>query len=105
MTFDRPPREVYIRVARPRNGGGHVELGLEYRAGDDDVQLRNDLREMLRVEDDTDPKATAMEMGERASHRIERAHPDRAYFVESWYGVNDNEWIQIFQPFDVPRNR
>ena len=30
--------------------------------------------------------------------------PDRAYFIESWYGVNDNEWVQIFQPFGVPKN-
>lgn len=103
MQFDRPPREVYVRASRPTIGGAFVEPGVELREGDSFRELEHVLFCILVDADpgrgETDPQRIA-EPVERA---IQERWPDRAYFVE----VHDAKggWIQIFQPFGVPRNR
>jgi hypothetical protein len=102
--FARPPREIYIRVSRPRNQGGHVDVGLEWRPTDEERDIRYLVREWLREEDDAHPSDCGVSAAHRIERRIRETWPDRAYFIESWLGSEDDGWIQIFQPFGIPRN-
>jgi hypothetical protein len=103
--FERPPVEKYLRVARPRNHGGTVDVGLEYTTPGDAEVDRVVLREILRRVDDANPEADADTMAELVKAALVDSWPSRAYFIESWFSKAEDDWIQIFQPFGVPRNR
>jgi hypothetical protein len=98
----RPPREAYARAV-VQCGQLDVVAGLEYRHGDRFVHLRDELRSLLRH--------VSMCLGDRADEEllakgvemaIRGRWPERAYFIEC--GDDEDGWIQIFQPFGVPRN-
>ena len=98
----RPPREVYVRAFRPTCTGASVEPGVEYRPGDSFAGMSEQLAQLLFAcdpGDEHDPEKIALPV----EAAIQLTWPDRAYFVE----VHDvsGGWIQIFQPFGVPRNR
>ncbi len=98
----RPPREVYVRTVRHCNRVGlTVEPGLEYRPGDDFDFLTGLLYDICFYADTEHNRATPMELAEGVAARIADVYPDRAYFVEAH---DEDGWIQIFQPFGVPRN-
>lgn len=104
--MNRPAREAYVRGV-VTCGAIEVCAGIEYRAGDRFVHLRNTVRTLVgfallgilgsdRHTLDEDTISLSVEAAFR--HRW----PDRAYFVE--VGNDDEGWIQIYQPFGVPRN-
>jgi hypothetical protein len=101
MSFVRPPREAYVRVSRPMESGATVEPGVELRDGDVFGEMAEQLYTMLVAHDlgpdVDDPRRIAAPI-ERA---ITTVWPGRAYFIEV-HGVGG--WLQIFQPFGVPRN-
>lgn len=103
LAFLRPPREVYVRASRPTVAGVFVEPGVEFREGDSFREIEHALFCILV---DADPGHVRLEPEQIAAPvelAIKTRWPDRAYFVE----VHDSKggWIQIFQPFGVPRNR
>ena len=101
--FERPPREVYVRASRRTVACAFVEPGVEFREGDSFREIEAELRSILV---DSDPGHAQLEPEQIAAPvelAIRERWPDRAYFIE----VHDNQggWLQIFQPFGVPRNR
>lgn len=101
LGFVRPPRETYVRASRPcERAGWVVEPGVEFRDGDSFEQMRSDLYQCCYTAD-VNGHYTLVGMAEAVGYLIELNWPGRAYFVE----VHGPEgWIQIFQPFGVPRN-
>lgn len=96
----RPPLETYVRTSRISTGYLTVEPGIEFRDGDDFKIVSKKLRSIL-VENDTgvgDARAAA----ELVAKAIVGEWPDRAYFIEV-HGI-DGAWLQIFQPYGIPRN-
>ena len=105
--FDRPPREVYLRQLRHMCclTGATIDVGLEWRGED----LRGAVAELLLMVDrehetDSARSLDAISLATNAEARIIERWPDRAYFVEAWTGNDESGFIQIFQPFGVPRN-
>lgn len=101
----RKPREAYVRAVIEQDG---VEIiaGLEFRRGERGKLLGVQLRIVVNLAivrllkhaalDDDEVIAQAVE------ERIVAQWPDRAYFLEVG---RDKQWIQIFQPWGVPRER
>lgn len=98
----RPPREVYVRASRPTTGGAVVEPGVEYREGDSFSVVEDALRDILFRSDPGNDEHDPVRIATPVESAIRERWPDRAYFVE----VHDPRggWLQIFQPFGVPRN-
>lgn len=96
----RPPREAYVRVEVEWEGM-NVTPGLELRPSDRAEDLITELHHLL--DEQHGPHLTALEAALEVEHRILLAFPGRAYFVEV-YPPGDDGWIQIFQPFGIPRN-
>lgn len=100
--FVRPPREAYARIVfGDPMGRAEFIAGVELRDGEHWGDLR---AELVRA---VTPLITAHTGGwDLMARAIERAivdtWPDRAYFVE--VGNDDDGWVQVFQPFGVPRN-
>lgn len=101
----RPQREAYARAVVQC---GPMELvgGLEYRSGDKFVWLRNELHTLLCFVA-LGLVATGSPLDEESlAHAAELAvrmrWPDRAYFLE--VGHDEQGWIQIFQPYGLPRS-
>jgi hypothetical protein len=101
----RPMREAY---ARGVVAYGEIEIigGIELRDGDRFVTLRDELRKLLWlvIQGETTNAAQSSEesLTIAVERHIKRVWPDRAYFVE--VGNDAEGWIQLFQPYGVPRN-
>ena len=103
----RPQREAYARGVM-QCGTLELVAGLEYRAGAGEsfTVLRDELRTLLgfialglvATDGRLDEDALAM----AAELAIRGRWPDRAYFIE--VGNDTEGWIQIFQPYGVPRS-
>lgn len=100
--FRRPPRETYVRTSRPTTGGDFVEPGVEYRDGDHFGAIEDALRQMLVDHDPGRDVHDPVRIAAPVEAAIKERWPDRAYFVEVH---GEDGWIQIFQPFGVPRNQ
>lgn len=105
--FERPPLENYVRTTVIGSTGAWTcEPGLELRDGDVFRTVMRDLHDVataavLDAAHD-DPFARA----QHAALRVREVWPDRAYFVEFHQNLGPHAgWVQIFQPFGVPRNR
>lgn len=100
VSFDRPPREDYVRVT-VEHSGWTIEPAVEWREGDAfaDVAEWLELCATLQGSSDRDMMATAHLIG----RRIAEYWPGRAYFVEVWQS-GSRGFAQTFQPFGVPRN-
>jgi hypothetical protein len=103
VTFERPPREVYVRASRPTISGAFVEPGVEFRDGDSFRELEHALYCLMVDGDPGHGEHSPERIAAPIEAAIKERWPDRAYFVE----VHDSKggWVQIFQPFGVPRNR
>lgn len=99
MQFDRPPCEAYARASRMTTGFATVEPGIELRDGDRFDVLLTDLHAIL-IDCDTQERDPVRIAGP-VEDAIKLRWPDRAYFVEVH---NERGWVQIFQPYGVPRN-
>lgn len=101
--YVRPPREAYVRASRPTVGGAFVEPGIELRDGDVFRDIEGELLTMLFETDPGRDEHDPRRIADPLEQRIRERWPDRAYFIE----VHDPRggWLQIFQPFGVPRNR
>lgn len=98
----RPPREAYVRVSRPCAGSGDfVEPGVEFRDGDSFSEMSFELYDLCFRNDISGRDDDPLVMAKTVEKAIISRWPDRAYFVEVHSGQG---WIQIFQPFGVPRN-
>lgn len=99
----RPPREIYVRASRPTANGAMVEPGVEYRDGDRFDDIAHHLQAIMFDADPGYSEHDPVRIAAPVEEAIKRRWPDRAYFVE----VHDPQvgWVQIFQPFGVPRNR
>jgi len=101
----RPRRESYARGV-VRCGPIEVIAGLEYRDADRFIPLRDELRTLMlqtvlylkqiEGQPDEDALARGIELA------LQGRWPDRAYFIE--IGDDAIGWIQVFQPYGVPRN-
>lgn len=102
MTLDRPPRETYVRTSRASAACGRmVEPGVEFRTGDDFAAMTSALYDICYRLDAGDARSINDD-AEVVARVIAETWPGRAYFVE----VHSHDgWIQIFQPFGIPRNR
>ena len=98
----RPPREVYVRASRPTTSGAVVEPGIEYRDGDSFDEISQRLWTIL-FDGDLDGESDVARIAAPIELAIQQRWPDRAYFIEVHHYRGG--WIQIFQPFGVPRNR
>lgn len=97
----RPPREVYVRTSRPaERTEWSVEPGVEFRPADNFNEMTQRLYDVCYQADRRHPLPMP-EHAEEVARLIQLAWPDRAYFVEVH---GDAGWIQIFQPFGIPRN-
>lgn len=99
----RPPIERYVRCSVTR-GAWTVEPGLEWREGDDFEALSGDLEVLACglasiVDTHRDPAAAAR----RGEVAFAARWPGRAFFIE--VHAVDGRWIQIYQPYGVPRWR
>lgn len=104
----RPKREAYVRAEVPwyddeTGDVVNIEVGLELRPGDNWGDLVTGLLTMVEgwVEDEPHP-SSLVQVGEEVEALLRLAWPDRAYFVEVW-PPGDKGWIQIFQPYGIPR--
>jgi hypothetical protein len=103
-----PDREAYVRVSVTR---GEVEAvaGLEFRQGDNVEKLYEALDIAIRyalwhtvLNIDTLDKVDDMLIAYACERQLRGAWPDRAYFLEVCRGPGDR-WVQVFQPFGLPR--
>lgn len=99
LSFVRPTREKYVRASRVVKGWT-VEPGVEWRPGDDFEFVTGMLQDIC-ARADADGAYSAATIAEAVFEHIETVWPDRAYFVEVH---SDAGWIQIFQPYGIPRN-
>ncbi len=93
---------MYARTSRPTHSGATVEPGLEFREGDSFKALEHELWCIL-FENETGPdEHDPVRIATFVENDIKARWPDRAYFIE----VHDpaGGWIQIFQPYGIPRN-
>lgn len=94
-------RERYVRIAVGLPGEMEICPGLEWRDDDQPEDLRVALERLVLLEL---VKGDSREPWSRTALRIESAMrerwPDRAYFLEVG---RDDRWVQIFQPFGLPR--
>lgn len=99
----RPSRETYVRTSRHcARVNVTVEPGVEFRSGDDFDFMTGLLHDICFKAEELGELLTPMELAERAGALIIKAWPDRAYFVEAH---DLKGWIQIFQPYGIPRNQ
>ncbi len=93
-------REAYLRVVLNREGIEYI-AGLEWREGEDLAALKAALKMRMSTatigmqHDRWDALSLAIEK------TIKKYWPDRAYFVE--VGDDAHGWIQLFQPYGLPR--
>lgn len=102
----RPAREAYVR-AEFLWGDVRAEVGLEWR---ERGEHWSDLLDMLRLAvnaalDEDDRAPCVLSVVETVERAITARWPDRAYFVEVWPAGGEDGWIQVFQPYGLPRNR
>ena len=102
--MSRPPVERYARTTFT-TAGITIEPGIQYELLENVVELGRRLREIA-----AEAAAHRMALGAYAidsvAIAVERAvaatWPERAFFVEVYDA--DGNWIQIFQPYGLPRN-
>ena len=100
--FVRPVRETYVRTSRPSEKTGlTIEPGVEFREGDTFADVTQDLYSCC-FQADLAGVYTPIAMAIEVARLIELKWPGRAYFVEAH---SPDGWIQIFQPFGIPRNK
>lgn len=99
----RKPREAYARVVVERDNVDLI-VGLEVRAAELAVEfypvLERLVDEAVRDIPATEPDDVFAVAVEEA---VKSSWPDRAYFLE--IGRDDHRWVQIFQPWGIPRER
>lgn len=129
VTFDRPPREDYVRATVDAHGYT-LEPAVEFRAGDGFEKIAYLLRTSARRiahgawNSTIDSHASefvaiapgrqgewirelmpdSMSIAKALGEEIAKRWPDRAYFVEVWQDGREG-FAQVFQPFGLPRNR
>ncbi len=101
-TYERPPREDYVRVTREANGFT-LEPALEYRDGDNFKTVTYELT-TIAIDAGYQSLGDHMLCARWAAERIAKRWPDRAYFVEVWQDGREG-FAQCVQPFGFPRNR
>ena len=85
--------------------GAVIDIGVEWRPGDSDLGLGELLLRADRVLEDTASRGRdATSIALYVESLIIECWPDRAYFVEAWTGNESDGFIQIFQPYGIPRN-
>ncbi len=96
-------REAYVRSV-VKTGKIDAVIGLEWREGDSLDNLRKRLKLLADIalsyllpEDDDYEIACLLE------YRLKAWWPDRAYFLEVCSDGVELDWIQIYQPFGLPR--
>ncbi len=103
------PREAYVRVEAARRGPtGEVAfeavLGLEFRDGDALQRLyAGALLVVQAAIHDLPLSADDMAIAEAVENELKVSWPDRAYFIEVGRDPHDC-WVQVFQPWGVPRS-
>lgn len=91
--------ERYVRASFVRDGIEYCP-GIEWRDTDFYCELKTQLKRVCangiyRVAANFMDRASAVEAA------IKQEWPDRAYFLEVG---RDDEWVQIFQPWGLPRS-
>jgi hypothetical protein len=97
----RPAREAYVRGICTWQ---ELEIiaGVELRDGDHFASMRNNIRRVVGFALSESPVVEEKALAECLEVILRERWPDRAYFIEVG---NDREgFIQIFQPFGVPRD-
>lgn len=102
LGFDRPPQETYVRVSVER-GPLSFEPGIEYREGDSYDSMA-ELLEGLAFAAATNEHGSAMDAARAFGENVKYLWPDRAWFVEVWKH-GERGFVQMYQPFGIPRNR
>ena len=99
--MNRPQREAYARGVMQ---WGDIEIigAVELRPSDNYPALRNELRRQLGRAIGEAAGFTEMLLAAAVESQLQNAWPDRAYFIE--VGNNREGWVQVFQPYGVPRN-
>jgi len=101
----RPPIERYARTSIYILDWT-VEPGVEWRYDDNmDALVADMIRAARACTQDkltglAPPSVTELAIALEESYRL--AFPDRAFFIE--IHNEDGDWLQIFQPFGVPKN-
>lgn len=98
----RPPIERYVRCS-VTHGDWTCEPGVEWRDGDNELAMVRDLEVIAcGVAEIAAHPAGPMAAAKRAEPQFARWWLDRAFFIE----LHDTRgrWVQIFQPYGVPRN-
>lgn len=105
----RPSVERYVRCSFEIDGELTVEPGLEHRRGD--AWLAPRLREVAETAARTARRELApvdgwreddmFTLADHLEYAIGATWPGRAWFAEVHHASG---WIQIFQPYGVPRN-
>lgn len=105
--FERPPLENYVRATVIGSTAAWTcEPGLELRDGDKFRSVMRDLHEVATAAVLDAPADDPFARAQHVALRVREVWPDRAYFVEMHQCVGPHAgWVQIFQPFGVPRNR
>lgn len=102
-TFQRPPREDYVRVT-VECGGFTIEPAVEYQRGELFSLVAQSLRRAADGPWSSGECWDQMLVADVIAGRIAERWPDRAYFVEVWQNGTEG-FAQVFQPYGVPRNQ
>lgn len=102
--YERPPREAYVR-ASGKVSGLDVCAGLEMRDGDDFAALHERVVAQMLGVDALLTGCTAAEIARQLEVQFQYVWPDRAYFLEVGDGDESKGWVQVYQPFGMPRSR
>lgn len=99
-------REAYARAVY-RVGACEMIAGLEIRSGDDICTIRKRLVGMMALawadlEELRNPSQD-YEMAEGVERRVRTWWPDRAFFLEVGVDADREGWVQVFQPYGLPR--
>lgn len=98
----RPSREIYVRTSRVTQSGVTVEPGVEFRDGDSFKYMENELATILIDADLGKNELDPVKIAEAVETLIRCSWFGRAYFVEVFSEAGG--WIQIYQPYGIPRN-
>lgn len=103
VQLHRPPIERYVRCSVTR-GAWTVEPGIEWCEGDSFEALSGDLEVLAAgLASLTDTHRDPISASRRGEAAFAQRWPGRAFFIE--VHSTDGRWVQVFQPFGVPRNR
>lgn len=93
-------REAYLRIVLHVDGVEYI-AGLELRPTDAFAELKTSLRARMKNTTTGLPAGRWLPIAEALERMVKKYWQDRAYFIE--VGDEHTGWVQLFQPFDVPR--